>query len=84
MYPKASPTSIHPIHIYHSTLCCTSVSWVNFEYPENKAVTLRGFGMSKSGTNLLPKMLLQVAQVRQQFSEFPAFRCRKHSQKLLF
>jgi hypothetical protein len=46
---------------------------VNFEYPKNKAVTLRSFGMSKSGTNLLPKMLLQVAQVRQQFSEFPAF-----------
>jgi hypothetical protein len=46
---------------------------VNFEYPKNKAVTLRGFGMSKSGTNLLPKMLLQVAQVRQHFSDVLAF-----------
>jgi hypothetical protein len=31
-----------------------------------------GFGMSKSGTKLLLKISLQVAQVLQQLSEFPA------------
>lgn len=47
--PHGQGVFIHPIHIYHSTLYCTRVSWVNIEYPENKAVTLWDFGMSKSG-----------------------------------
>ena len=37
-----------------------------------KAPPKRGFGMSKSGTKLLLKISLQVAQVLQQLSELPA------------
>ena len=36
-----------------------------------KAPAMWGFGMSKSGTKLLLKISLQVAQVFQQLSEFP-------------
>ena len=37
-----------------------------------KAPAMWGFGMSKSGTKLLLKISLQVAQVLQQLSELPA------------
>ena len=37
-----------------------------------KAPAMWGFGMSKSGTKLLLKISLQVAQVLQQLSGFPA------------
>ena len=37
-----------------------------------KAPAMWGFGMSKSETKLLLKISLQVAQVFQQLSEFPA------------
>ena len=36
------------------------------------APAMWGFGVSKSGTKLLPEISLQVAQALQQLSEFPA------------
>ena len=65
MYTPLTLIPIQPPNPLHLNAYSASAS-------VKKAPAMWGFGMSKSGTKLLLKISLQVAQVLQQLSELPA------------